>query len=258
MLTIADTAYAIAAIRAEEHARPPAERLFEDPYAARFHAAGAHAEDGTRRLLELPFFRDGIRLRTRFIDDAFVAALDAGVLQVVILGAGFDARALRIAAVAARGARVFEVDVPEQLERKRAVLSAGGVALPASIAYVAADLAVADVDRTLGLALATAGYARDLATLFVWEGVTAYIGVAATDRMLRVLAGLGGAGSQVVFDVGTRFFHPETVVDHATRAGFASCASHGGDELWRRYLPGEPHAAASSFRVAVARRRAVL
>ncbi|HEY2370443.1 MAG TPA: hypothetical protein VGH87_28800 [Polyangiaceae bacterium] len=49
-LTVADTAYSIAAIRADEH------ELFEDPYAKHFAASGAHAEEGTRRYLSLPFF----------------------------------------------------------------------------------------------------------------------------------------------------------------------------------------------------------
>ena len=39
-LTVADTAYSIAAARADEH------ELFEDPYAKHFVAAGAHAEEG--------------------------------------------------------------------------------------------------------------------------------------------------------------------------------------------------------------------
>ena len=96
MLTAADTAFSIAAVRAEEASRPHAERLFDDPYAALFRTAGAHAEEGTQRFLKLPFFRDGIRIRTRFIDDVVVAELAAGVDQIVVLGAGFDMRALRI------------------------------------------------------------------------------------------------------------------------------------------------------------------
>lgn len=43
-------------------------------------AAGAHAEEGTKRYLDLPFFRDGIRLRTRFIDDALSNALADGMV----------------------------------------------------------------------------------------------------------------------------------------------------------------------------------
>lgn len=186
MLTAADTAFSIAAVRAEEGLRPPGERLFEDPYAALFRAAGAHAAEGKKRFLDLPFFRDGIRLRTRFIDDVLAGALGAGIEQIVLLGAGFDARALRVPMTATRGARVFEIDLPDQLERKRGILASGGFALPAWDAYVPCDL-TADYEHELPPALEARGFRRDRPALFIWEGVTAYIGVAATDRALRFM-----------------------------------------------------------------------
>src|SRR5262245_49805268 len=210
MLTASDTAFSIAAVRAEEGLRPSHERLFEDPYAILFRALGAHAEEGTKRYLDLPFFRDGIRLRTRFIDDVLRSALDNGVDQIVLLGAGFDARALRIAEIAARGARVHEIDLPDQLRRKRDVLAAAGVTLPAWISYVPCDLTAPDFESTLTRALEDTGFQRDRRALIIWEGVTTYIGVAATDRSLRFIATLVAVGSQVVFDVGTSFFHPST------------------------------------------------
>jgi O-methyltransferase involved in polyketide biosynthesis len=55
--TVADTAFSIAAVRAAEEGRPPRERLFDDPYARHFLAAGAHAAENTQRFLDLPFFR---------------------------------------------------------------------------------------------------------------------------------------------------------------------------------------------------------
>ncbi len=48
--------------------------------------------------------------RTRFIDDAAASALGSGMEQVVLLGAGFDARAYRLAAMTRL--TVFEVDHP--------------------------------------------------------------------------------------------------------------------------------------------------
>ena len=66
---VADTAFSVAAVRAEEGDLPEGERLFTDPSAAAFAAAGAHATESTQRYLDLPFFREGIRLRTRFVDD---------------------------------------------------------------------------------------------------------------------------------------------------------------------------------------------
>jgi len=53
MVTVADTAFSIAAVRAEEGARPVAETLFEDPYAHLFAAHGADAAEATQRYLDL-------------------------------------------------------------------------------------------------------------------------------------------------------------------------------------------------------------
>jgi hypothetical protein len=110
MLTAADTAYATAFMRALEKERPASERLFEDPYAALFSAGGAHASEGTSRFLQLPFVVDAVRLRTRFIDDFLREGLASGVGQVVLLGAGFDTRGLRLPEIAACRASVYEVD----------------------------------------------------------------------------------------------------------------------------------------------------
>src|SRR5262245_52694974 len=65
--TVADTAFSIAVVRAEEDSRPEGDRLFTDPYASAFMAAGTHVGESTQRFLDLPFFRDGVRLRTRFL-----------------------------------------------------------------------------------------------------------------------------------------------------------------------------------------------
>lgn len=131
--TVADTAFSIAIVRAEEDSRPDGERLFTDPYAAAFAALGAHAAESAKRFLDLPFFRDGIRLRTRYLDDCVRDGLAAGLDQVVLLGAGFDARGLRMKEIETHRARVFEVDTPYQLARKQEALANAGVELPPQI-----------------------------------------------------------------------------------------------------------------------------
>jgi hypothetical protein len=54
--------------------------------------------------------RASLIARTRFFDDRVLAALSAGIGQVVILGAGYDDRALRFRSP---GVRFFELDHPE-------------------------------------------------------------------------------------------------------------------------------------------------
>jgi methyltransferase (TIGR00027 family) len=254
MLTAADTAYSMAFMRALEKERPASERLFDDPYAALFSAGGAHASEGTSLFVQAPFFVHAVRLRTRFIDDFLREGLASGVRQVVLLGAGFDTRGLRLPEIAACQASVYEVDFAEQLEKKRAHLEAGGVRLPARIAAVACDFMAPRFDDSPHVALGESGFRRGERALFVWEGVTPYIDAAAVDRSLRFVVNAGGRGSRLAFDFATGItFDPEPPAERLRETGFTAFKAVGFDELWRLYRqPGEPHANASIMQMGVA------
>lgn len=253
MQTVSLTAYAIATARAMESSRPEGERLFDDPYAKIF-AAGADeaAIEGTKRFLGLPFLLEAIRLRTRFNDDFVREGLAAGIDQVVLMGAGFDARGLRLREIAERGARVWELDFPAVLDRKRALLDAAGVKLPPHVAYVACDFMNPDYASAARSDLAASGFRLGGGALFVWEGVIAYIDRAAIDRTLAFMASAGGPGSRVTFEFVPDGFLPDTAEKIVTSAGFDRIAETRYDHLWRQWLEGDPHANASMLRSAVA------
>jgi methyltransferase (TIGR00027 family) len=252
MVDVSDTAFSIAVVRAEESDRPEAERLFSDPYAHLFAAAGAHAAEATQRYLDLPFFRDGIRLRTRYIDDAVREGLASGISQLVLLGAGFDARGLRMAEVEARGVQVFEVDVPSQLERKRAVLDAARVALPEHVTYVPFDFASPDIEAPLTEALVAKGFRNCGGAMFVWEGVIGYVTSEMIDASLAFMARSGGPGTRVVFTFSDIVLDPRPALERIRSAGFTRFEEHDFDAIWRRYLPGEPPALAAYSKMGVA------
>jgi methyltransferase (TIGR00027 family) len=239
MLTVSDTAYAIAFIRAQEAELVEGERLFEDPYARLFAAAGEHAREGTERFLSLPFFRDGIRLRTRHIDDVVREAFEHGARQLVLMGAGFDARALRLSEVARLGVRTFEIDLPPVLETKRGILEGSGIVIPGSVHHLGCDF-TSGFEAGLTDELIARGFERDRPTMFVWEGVIAYIDHDAIDRSLRFMASIGGAGSRVIFDFSEYGLDPVPAAERTRRAGFTAFHHVGFDELWRRHLAGEP------------------
>lgn len=252
MSSVSDTAYAIAAIRALEAELPASERLFEDRYAAIFRPVGPRVADAAQRFLELPFMREGVRLRTRFIDDFVRDGLASGLRQVVLLGAGFDARGLRMQEVEAAGATVFEVDLAQLLDVKRGLLAAAGVALPPHVALIASDFADAQFPSALEERLEASGFRRGAGALFVWEGVIAYIDDAAIERSLAFMVRAGGPGTRVVFDYSDVRFDPVPAAERVRRAGFGSFESVGADELWRRHLPGDPLAAAAIVRMGIA------
>ncbi len=76
--------------------------------------------------------------RTKYFDDYFYDAADAGVRQIVIPAAGLDSRAYRLAWP--EGTVVFELDQPQVLEFKRDVLTRSGEAPTAERREIAVDL----------------------------------------------------------------------------------------------------------------------
>jgi Leucine carboxyl methyltransferase len=88
-------------------------------------------------------------IRTRFFDDYLTAATAAGCRQVVLLAAGLDTRAFRLAWP--KGTCVFEVDLPGVLAFKDTVLAARSAVPRCERTGVPADLR-ADWTATLAKA----------------------------------------------------------------------------------------------------------
>lgn len=122
--------------------------------------------------------------RTVFFDRAVTCALDEGLRQVVIVGAGYDSRAVRFARPLAR---FFEVDHPATQVDKQRRARAGGVV------FVPVDLLVDELDE----ALVSSGFATDAPAVFIVEGLTMYLTEAATEAMLGRFAGLAAPGSRL-------------------------------------------------------------
>ncbi len=248
---IMDTAAPIARVRAAESDLPVEDRLFEDPYAHLFWG-GAAADEAMERFLVAPFFREHVRLRTRFIDDCVRPALADGLHQIVVLGAGFDCRALRLREIAAAGATVYEIDFASQLDAKRATLTAAGVALPDHVRFVPCDFSAPDYEARLSADLQAAGLDTSRRQLFLCEGVLGYLTDAELARTLRWIVETGGAGSRAVFNFPLLRFDAERFAQHVTAAGFAQRDIERLDAVYRRYLRGTPPAGGELYFVAVA------
>lgn len=197
------TAEAVALARAVERAQPPARRIIDDPYAAAFlqnpyYRLVAGSPPHARLLLAFldrwaPGVQEFVTIRARLVDDQARALAGRRLDQIVLLGAGFDSFAWR-AGGALGGVTVFEVDHPATQAVKRA--GAARLGVPANLRFVAVDFESDD----LGARLAGANLAPDRRTLVVWVGVSYYLTAGAVTRALAQLAGLGGAGTRLVFD----------------------------------------------------------
>ncbi len=194
------TALGIAVARAIESEKPEGVRICFDPYAVRFlnplfyrfmrfFIVTGYAERSG------PGVNGFLVARARFIDDVLQAALDGGIQQLVILGAGLDSRAYRFDGLN-KGVRVFELDQPAtQTEKIKKVKNALGQ-LPGYVTYVGIEFNT----QSLGERLIQSGYDESLKTLFIWEGVVMYLTPEAVDGTLSFISNHSPSGSQVVFD----------------------------------------------------------
>jgi len=141
-----------------------------------------------------PGVRSSALGRTCWIDERLNDALEnPGIGQVVILGAGYDCRALRIPGI--NRARVFEIDHPDTLEVKIKCLKNLLGSLPGHVSFVPVDFDRQD----FAVALKVSGFDCSIPSFFLWEGVMHYLTADAVDKTLRSIASLSAPQSRLVF-----------------------------------------------------------
>jgi len=146
-----------------------------------------------RRKRRLAFFY--VTARTKHFDAILERELRSGATQVVILGAGFDSRALRFHRQFPK-VKFFELDLPATQAIKRRLTRERIGPPPPTLVYAPIDFNTQTLDQALG----RAGYDPKAKTVFIWEGVTYYISAGAVDATLRFIARSSAPGSSVVFD----------------------------------------------------------
>jgi methyltransferase (TIGR00027 family) len=176
----AQTAFGPMVLSAVEQQEPPGRRLVDDDLAAAFLPVPLRALVAATRLTPLrraviglsersgPGMWANMACRKRYIDDNLEQAL-GDIDAVVVLGAGFDTRAYRLARRS--DIPVFEVDQPLNVDRKKKVVARVLGTPPASVRLVPVDFERDD----LMAALASHGYQPEYRTFFAWEGVTQYL-----------------------------------------------------------------------------------
>jgi methyltransferase (TIGR00027 family) len=229
---VGETAVGAALMRAEESERP--ERLFEDPYARAFVDAappifpdGPVDDPAIEALAEA--FRDQVAVRTRFSDDAVSAACDSGCRQVVLLGAGLDARAFRLGGLdGPSGVRLFELDRPPVLAFKQRVLDAAGATPRCERVVVPVDLA-----DDWATALVDAGFSTGQPTVWTAEGLLAYLSSADAAALLTSVDRMSAPGSRLVLE-------NANLADDALLGRARDLLAAGGiDDLWPGGFDGD-------------------
>jgi len=132
---------------------------------------------------------------TKLIDAILENLAKQGLKQVVNIGAGLDSRPYRFQKQMPN-VRFFEIERPAAMAYKKERVKAVLGKIPAEVVYIPLDFHTQKIDG----ALKKAGYDENLKTLFIWEGITAFIDEAAVDSTLRFIARHSAPGSEVVFD----------------------------------------------------------
>ena len=134
-------------------------------------------------------------LRVRYAEDCLYEAIGAGLVQYVILGAGFDTFSLRARELADR-VQVFEVDHPatQRIKRERVRRVAGHI--PPNLAFVPVDFETDPLDEVLGNSRFDAGQPA----FFSWLGTTYYLTQDAIRETLGCIAAVAAPGSRLVCD----------------------------------------------------------
>ena len=130
--------------------------------------------------------------RSRIAEDALSIAVERGVRQIVILGAGLDTFALRNPHGALK--MIYEVDHPATQAWKRQRLAEAQIALPPWLILVPVDFERDD----MGEKLVAAGFQQNSSAFFTWLGVVPYLTQGAIARTLDYMSSV--PNSEVVFD----------------------------------------------------------
>ncbi len=222
------TALGAAFIRAQHHLHDDP-KVIDDPYAHRLLTAGEMAalterylHDGeelgvtapdrqtllarTLRLVKPAAF---VLARARYTEDRLALAIERGVGQYVLVGAGLDTFAFRRTDLRSR-LQVFELDHPRSQAFKRTRLSAAGLETPSNLQFGSVDFereSVADALRRLP-------FDCDRPAVFAWLGVTMYLTRPAIESTWRALRTVAAPGTELIFD----FIHPDALSDAAPAA----------------------------------------
>src|SRR5215469_5737291 len=176
--------------------------------------------------------RPSIEARTIFMDRQVVTAIESGVKQIVVCGAGLDDRALRFRTA---GVSFFELDHPitqSDKARRLAGLPVGGDGPKLAACDFRSD--------SVGGVLVASGHVAQNPTLFLCEGLLVYLDRDICHRLLADLASVASADSTLAASLATHT--SQATADEVTAAANARRRT-GRSEAWRTILTADEHLA---------------
>ena len=132
--------------------------------------------------------------RTKYFDNVFIESIKKGIDQVVILGAGFDSRAIRLLDEKT-SVRVYEIDVYHTINAKLKQYRKRKIKLPDYDMLIPVDFEKENIKTKLN----EFGF-RNKKTLFILEGLIMYLPENSISETFSFINENSSQGSVVVFD----------------------------------------------------------
>jgi len=211
--------------------------------------------EGTRQA------RLSIVTRARFVEDLVTAAVNRGIQQYVILGAGLDTFALRRKDLSSK-ITVYEIDEPGTQTWKEQRLVTLGLSIPDRLRFVPVDF---EKNSNWLLSLANAGFDTSSPAIIACTGVSMYLTQEAVLGMLQQVASLATHSTLAMsFLLPKELLHPDEqrllemamkgaaaagtpflsfftrgqMLELSAKAGLRSSEIVSGSDLSRKYFAG--------------------
>ena len=132
--------------------------------------------------------------RTKFIDEIFSKAISDDFDQILLFGAGFDSRGIRLTGIN-DNTRIFELDIHTTINDKLKQYKKRKID-PGEVYYVKIDFDNEKIDEKLN----NSGFQSNQKTLYILEGITMYLNESTIDEDFKFIKESAGQGSNVAFD----------------------------------------------------------
>jgi methyltransferase (TIGR00027 family) len=131
--------------------------------------------------------------RTKYFDSVFADAIAGGFEQVLIFGAGYDTRGIRL--LQGKEAKIYELDAANTQRAKINQMKKRGIDIDPNIVFIPIDFN----KESLKDKLTESGFKRSR-SLFLLEGLTMYLDREAVESTFDTIDEFSSDGSRIVFD----------------------------------------------------------
>lgn len=134
-------------------------------------------------------------LREKYGDEVITDAIASGCKQVLLLGSGYDTRFFRLPSVKENTVATFEVDLPKTIQDKQKYLVERLGQIPEALTLISLDFNCDDLGSLIRY-----GFEPNLATIYVWQGVSYYLPQESVSQVLDFVRSQMTSDSVLIFD----------------------------------------------------------